>query len=151
MIIQNNNTTGIKGWLLLPAVSMITTPLILAGFLGINIKLITDTQIIATLAEYPGAHAAMIAQTMIVAVQLVLGIYTAIHFFKKKQDLPLMIIAFLTIHLLVIIANLSLTYMSFNEINLAEYSGLTAAIFMTAAGIPYFLKSKRVHATFINI
>lgn len=74
----------------------------------------------------------------------------ALLFFRRKQALPSMVIAFLTIHLLIIIANLSWIFSVFKEINYAEYTGVTAAIAMVAFGIPYFVKSKRVRDTFVN-
>jgi hypothetical protein len=61
-----------------------------------------------------------------------------------------MIIAFLTIHLLIIIANLSWTFTVFKEINYQEYAGVIAAVLMVGCGIPYFVKSKRVRFTFVN-
>lgn len=141
---------GIRGWLLFPAISMLTTPLVLIGFIHINFKMINNSLIKEVFVEHPEFRAAMISQTSIVSMQLVFVIYIAFLFFKRKRTLPSMIIAFLTIHLLIVIANLSWIFTIFKEINYPEYSGLTGAIFMTAVGIPYFMKSKRVKATFVN-
>ncbi len=141
---------GIKGWLLLPAVSIFTTTLMLCSLLLTNYNVINNTFIHYMTIEYPGFKETLIAQTVIVAVQLLLLVYVAILFFRRKQALPSMIIAFLTIHLLIIIANLSWTFSIFKEINYQEYAGVIAAVAMVGCGIPYFVKSKRVRATFVN-
>lgn len=141
---------GISGWLMVPAVSMCTTPLMLILFILSNFQMINDSFMNEIVAQYPGFKAAMISQTIIAVMQLVLVIYVAMLFFRRKQSLPSMIIAFLTIHLLIIIANLSWIFSVFKEINYSEYTGVTAAIIMVAFGIPYFVKSKRVRATFVN-
>jgi hypothetical protein len=141
---------GIKGWLLLPAVSIFTTTMMLAGLLLTNYKLINNPFINSFIVEYPGFRETMIAQTLIVAMQLLLLVYVAFLFFQRKRALPSMIIAFLTIHLLIIIANLYWTFTLFKEINYQEYAGVIAAVLMVGCGIPYFVKSKRVRFTFVN-
>lgn len=147
---NNQLYKGIKGWLLLPAISIFTTALMLISLLLTNYKVINNAFINNFIIESPGFRESMIAQTLIVAIQLLLLMYVAFLFFRRKRALPTMIIAFLTIHLLIIIANLSLTFSIFKEINYQEYAGAIAAMVMVACGIPYFIKSKRVMATFVN-
>jgi len=141
---------GISGWLMVPAISMLTTPMMLIIFILSNFQMINHSLMNEIAAQFPGYRAAMISQTVIAAMQLVLVMYVATLFFRRKKILPSMIIAFLTIHLLIIIANLSWIFSVFKEINYSEYTGVTAAIVMVAFGIPYFVKSKRVRLTFVN-
>ena len=122
----------------------------LISLLLTNYKVMNNSFINNFIIEYPGFRETMIAQTVVVAMQLLLLVYVAFLFFRKKSALPSMIIAFLTIHLLIIIANLSWTFTVFNEINYQEYIGVIAAIIMVGSGIPYFVKSERVRVTFIN-
>jgi len=141
---------GIKGWLLLPAISIFTTALMLSSLLFTNYKVINNAFINHFIIEYPGFRESIIAQTVIVSMQLLLLVYVAFLFFSRKRTLPKIIIAFLTIHLLVIIANLSWTFSVFKAVNYHEYAGVIAAVIMVGCGIPYFVKSKRVLATFVN-
>ena len=147
---EDANYNGIEGWLLLPAVSVVTTPLLLAGLILMNIKLINNPSFKEIFSQLPGLRAAVISQTLIVAMHLVLVIYVSFLFFRKKQALPKMIIAFLTVHLLIITANVSWISLVFKELSISENIGVISTIFVTAIGIPYFVKAKRVKATFVN-
>jgi len=147
---KESNYTGIEGWLFLPAVSMVTTPVHLAGLILMNINLMNNQLLKATFAQFPGLRAALISQTLIMAMYLVLFVYVSFLFFRKKQALPKMIIACLTVHMLIIVANVSWISLFFNEISMTENIAVITTIFLTAVGIPYFVRSKRVKATFVN-
>ncbi|MBI4849145.1 MAG: DUF2569 domain-containing protein [Nitrospirae bacterium] len=147
---KETNYSGIEGWLFLPAVSMVTTPVLLVSLILMNIKLMNNPILKETFAQFPGLRAAVISQTLIVAMHLVLVIYVSFLFFRKKQALPKMIIACLTVHLLIIVANVSWISLIFKELSVRENIGVISTIFITAVGIPYFIRSKRVKATFVN-
>ncbi|MBI5057359.1 MAG: DUF2569 domain-containing protein [Nitrospirae bacterium] len=144
------NYSGIEGWLFLPAVSMVATPVLLASLILMNIKLMNNQLLKETFTQFPGLRAALISQTLIVAMHLVLVVYVSFLFFRKKQALPKMIIACLTVHMLIIVANVSWISLFFKELSMPENIGVISTIFITAVGIPYFVKSKRVKATFVN-
>jgi hypothetical protein len=144
------NYNGIEGWLLLPAVSIVITPLLLAGLILMNIKLINNPSFKEVFAQLPGLRAAVISQTLIVVMHLVLVFYVSFLFFRKKQALPKMIIAFFTVHMLIIAANVSWISLIFKELSISENIGVISTIFVTTIGISYFVKAKRVKATFVN-
>jgi hypothetical protein len=142
---------GISGWLFLPAVSMVTTPFLLISLILTNLKIMNNSVFNDIFIEYPGLRASIVSQTLIAYMQLILVTYVSLLFFRKKQELPKMFIAFFTVNLLIMIANASWIFSVFKKLRYPEYIGVIVAIFMTAIGIPYFMKSKRVKATFVNL
>jgi len=142
--------SGIRGWLFIPAVSMLTIPLFLLSLILMNIKMINDPSMAAVIGQYPGLKAALVSQTLLVTLQLFFVLYVSFLFFKRKQSLPKMMIGFLTMHMLIMLANVSWISFIFKEINMPENIGVVSAILLTGSGIPYFIKSRRVKETFIN-
>ncbi len=133
---------GIRGWLILPAISMIFVPII--GAIGLFACLAQFSRVQA--AGYGGVFGLEIISQL---GMLVFVIYAATRFFGKKTNAPATMIAFMITGIVVsgllLVVELGAgTEMFAVESGKALFRDVTGA----AIWIPYFRVSKRVKATF---
>jgi hypothetical protein len=141
-----NAPSGIGGWLILPAIGLILSPLMMVLTIQQNLSLLNQTEAIQRV--YPGLHAAIVGETLITAALLGFSIYVAVIFFKTKRELPKMIT-------ILLIANLVL--MAIDAFWVSSIIGkatgvreVVRAVIAACVWIPYFNSSQRVKATFVN-
>jgi uncharacterized protein DUF2569 len=139
--------SGIGGWLILPAIGLVLSPLIIIGGLLVAFKIWTES-IGALELDYPGAYVAITAQLIMGGAFLCFFLYVAARFFTKKKSVPTLMIALLVINLVLAVITNVLYASVFRES--ADIKEITRAILLCAVWIPYFRLSKRVKATFVN-
>jgi hypothetical protein len=142
-----NRPSGIGGWLIFPAIGMVISPILIVGGLLHNITILSES-IGALELDYPGAHKAMLAQSIFGFAFLCFHLYVAALFFTKRRNLPKMISSLLLVNLMLTIITGALYANVFRDpIDAKE---MWKAFVLAAVWIPYFHLSKRVKATFIT-
>lgn len=139
--------SGIGGWLILPAIGLVLSPLMMMGGLLVTFK-IWNESIGALELDYPGAYVAITAQLILGGAYLCFVVYVAARFFTKKKNVPTLMIALLVTNLLLAIITSALFANVFRES--ADIKEIARAMVLGAVWIPYFRLSKRVNATFVN-
>ena len=118
---------GLRGWLILVAIGLSLQPLVL----------------VKTLADNLGAFVGLLVGS---------GILLYL-FFTKKRFFPKAVIGFMVLSLVVVLADnaaVSAIPQARAQLGPREYKQIVRAVIAAAIWIPYFLRSKRVHATFVN-
>ncbi len=135
---------GIGGWLVLPAIGFVLTPIV-----GV-------VSLIAALGRFADVAAAGYGGLYVLELVVNLGlgaflIYAATRFFGKRSNAPSTIIALLIANLVASALLLVIGLLAATE-DFALESGkhLVGRIIGAALWIPYFRVSKRVKATFVN-
>lgn len=146
--------SGIGGWLILPAIGLVISPIIIALGVAFNITEINSPLFQSIEHKNPGFRAAVIGESIMSIGVFFFGIYVATLFFEKSRSLPKMMINLLLTGLLISFISAIWTLIVFEargvEIRIMELMGLVIPIFRTLIGILYFSESKRVAATFVN-
>lgn len=149
---------GIRGWLILVAIGLCVQPLLLLKALADNATTLKpDTWRILTTPGGPAYHP-LWAPLLLgeVGVNLVLLVWSGALlycFFVRKRGFPRMVIAFMGVSLAAVLADLVVaraipsvqTRLTVNDYGQVGRSAIGAAIW-----IPYFLRSRRVAATFVH-
>lgn len=147
---------GLGGWLLLPIFYLISTIVLTSYYYSV---FLSDQEYIIALVTGQVDPAWLLWATLlstVMAVELVaFAIYLLVVLFQKKRQLPRLMVCFYSALLIVmgIEFYISLQYAVVTQTSgdLGEAGkGLIHAILMAAIWIPYFLRSKRVKATFVN-
>lgn len=135
---------GIRGWLILPAIGLILSPII--GVIGL-FALLGMYQDIVRLG-YGGVYT---LELIVLFGLLVFTIYAAIKFFGKKKDAPKIMIILYSVSLVASLVLLGVELLAGPE-EFAVETGkqLVRDIVAAAIWIPYFNVSKRVKATFVK-
>ena len=135
---------GIGGWLVVPAIGLVLSPIIMGVSLVMSAGLASDV----ARQGYGGFH----ALEMLCDFGLLLFIiYAAIHFFGKRRNAPSIMIALYVVQL-VSQGVLLMIELGADAEPFAIESGkaLVRSAIGAAIWIPYFRVSKRVKATFVN-
>jgi len=140
----DSKLAGISGWLVLPAIGLVASPIILVVGLVIGSALYSD--VAAT-----GFGGLYVVEMIIESGLVIFVIYAASRFFRKKQNAPLVIIILLVSAIaangLVLLMELGL---GAEDFIIVTGRMLLRSIISAAIWIPYFKISRRVKATFIN-
>jgi hypothetical protein len=147
---------GLGGWLLLPIFYLIST-IVLTSY-DYSVFLSDWEYMIALVTGQVGPDWLLWSTLLstVMAVELVaFAIYLLVVLFQKKRQLPRLMVWFYSAQLIVmgIEFQISVQYSVSTQTpgDLGEAGkGLIHAILMVAIWIPYFLRSKRVKATFVN-
>jgi hypothetical protein len=135
---DRSDLNGIGGWLILPAIGLVLTPIVNLGVIfGIDIPALNT-----------GRYQNLISLEII--MNLVIGaaaVCLCILFFKKKAILPRCMVYYLVGNF---ILNLLDYFLAQGENLSPDPSDLGRSIIAAAIWIPYFLSSRRVKATFVN-
>jgi len=145
-LVVDPKLAGIRGWLILPAIGFI-----LSLINGVNdLSEVFDLFSVYAAAGYGGIYALMILAYIGFLVFL---FYTVTLFFCKKRNAPSTIIILLIANIIVFsvffVILLDLTAGAEEIVNVSKKE-LIRGVISAAIWIPYFRKSKRVKATFVN-
>lgn len=131
---------GIRGWLILPAIGLVLTP-IASVMLLITFFIMFFDHMSSLNSTFFVAVAVMISLTLV-------SIYAASQFFKKKRNAPSVIVT------LILINTGTSILMYVVQTNSGQQTEalvrLAIQIIATVVWIPYFRISERVKATFVN-
>lgn len=129
---------GIGGWLILPAIGLVLTPLV-------NLGVIFALDIPAlNVGRYQNLISFEIIMNLVIGAA---AVCLCILFFKKKAILPRCMVYYLVGNFLL---NLLDYFLAQGEGLSPDPSDLGRSIIAAAIWIPYFLNSRRVKATFVN-
>lgn len=149
---------GLRGWLIFVAIGLCIQPLILVKTLADNLGAFAPEtwQALTTPGSraYHPLWAPLLVAEVAVNVALLLGSgFLLYFFFTKKRIFPKAVIAFMVANLVVVLgdqAAVSAIPQARAQIGPNEYRQIGRAVLAAAIWIPYFLRSKRVHATFVS-
>ncbi len=142
--VEHPELAGIKGWLVFPAVGLVIGPVISVVSLVPALSMFEDMK----RAGFGGIYTtAILFDTALILFMF----YAAAIFFQKKSHAPSVMIALFISGFLVPLILAGLGFSQDAEPFALEYAKATARASAAAIiWIPYFLRSKRVKATFVN-
>ena len=149
---------GIGGWLILVAVGLCLTPIRIAAELLATLRPLTSALWHAlttpgTRAYHPLFAPWIVGQLVVYSALLLWGLALLYLFFAKKRPFPRLMIAFLIARAVVQVADLSVALripIVANSLTVNAFGGPTIAFLVAAIWVPYFWRSRRVAATFVN-
>jgi hypothetical protein len=142
----SNAPRGIGGWLILPAIGLIVSPLMMLLTLYNNLSVLNTLS--AVEGRYPGLRAAIISEILITAGMLGFQVYVAVLFFKTSRELPKMITILLAVNL--VLMSIDAAWVSTIVGKPTGIAEMVRALVAACIWIPYFKSSQRVKATFVN-
>jgi len=138
--------SGISGWLLLPAIGIVSSFIIVLGEIGHYANLITNQNKIPEGIIYFG-----IVKNVFLAVFIII---ISIYFYRKKKKAPSLIIVYLIISAILTVIEVSNVNSILSKMNYTQIDSDNTLIFRTLMSnifwIMYFSISKRVQNTFVN-
>lgn len=157
---EKSNDQQIGGWLILPAIGLIITPLwSLYTFFTEYIPMFSDgTWELLTNSDsayfISGFSSLIMFEIFFQAVFCLFVLYVAFLFFTRKEKLPRLYILYLVGSLIFVVIDYMWVF-SIPELAEAlqeegDYSDLGRSIIAAAIWVPYMLKSDRVKNTFVN-
>jgi len=149
---------GIGGWLILVAVGLCLTPIRIGAEILASLRPLTGALWHAvttpgTRAYHPLFGPWIVGQLVVNSVLLLWSLALLYLFFAKKRAYPRLMIAFLIVRALVQIADISVALripLVANSLQLSSFGGVATAIVVAAIWVPYFVRSRRVQATFVR-
>ena len=149
---------GIWGWLILVAVGLCLTPIrivaeILATVRPLNSALWHALTTPGARAYHPLFGPWIVGQLVVSSALLLWALALLYLFFAKKRLFPRLMIAFLIARALVQVADISVALripIVASSLQVNAFGGPTIAIIVAAIWVPYFLRSRRVAATFVH-
>jgi len=156
---EEENLAGIKGWLILIAIGIITNPIRIAMqmYETYTNSFSSEAWSLLTTPESPIYNPfwkpLLIGEVIIDSVVLLSTIYMVYLFFAKKSSFPKWYIALALFSFFIIIADsyaLKLLMPNEEVFDHDTMKELSRSLFTIAIWVPYMLVSKRVKATFVN-
>ena len=146
---------GIRGWLVIPAIGVVLSPVLILvtsselwfAYSAVQWSMLGDGENGTALQWLIGA------ETLVNLGLLMWSVVLIALFFQKRHTLPRMYILFLVISLVMSGGDLLATFWAFPDQDLIEASDIsqfTRQAISAVIWILYFLKSKRVQATFVR-
>jgi transglutaminase-like putative cysteine protease len=143
---------GIKGWLILPAISIFIMPFVIAWGMTEYLYLYSDTQWeLAKMQTSTGMARLILAEVILNQVMLVLSVFLLIMFLQRRRGVPRLFLGFFLFMLayngfdLLAIQLLSIHGV---EVEVGEVQKLVRMTVSTVIWGSYFMVSRRVKATF---
>ena len=156
--VTTSGVEGLRGWLLLVGVGFCLAPFrILKAIIEGAKAFEANTWVVLTTpgtkAYHPLWAPVIIGETILNVLLLGVAVLAIYLFFKKRRAFPRVAIGFLAVGLGVVLLDLVVlqaipaarAQLDASDIGNVVKAGLGAAIW-----IPYFIRSKRVHATFVQ-
>jgi hypothetical protein len=129
---------GIGGWLMLPAISIVLAPIVLA-YLGLRFA-----GFYARPNLSPGEFSYITFELVIIGVMLILWVIAGVLFFKRKRIFPKFFIGLLVLDGLSGLFSYNLRYGD------SETESLVRGLVALAVWAPYMFVSERVRNTFVR-
>lgn len=150
--------SGIGGWLYLVAIGLCLTPIRLGAEIVQGLRPLQPVTWHAvttpgTRAYHPLFGPLIVGELVANAALLVSAIVLLYLFFAKRRAFPGAMMAFLVVRLLIQIADMLVARMipaAAAAIGPAAFAALGSGLLVVVIWVPYFLKSRRVAATFIR-
>ena len=142
---------GIAGWLLLPAIGLVVSPIMAVKNLIDHWSLVTDPNLAILEDRFPGWATFTQTSLVITNAWLIGLVCVAVAFFRKSRHAPMLMIGMLAANgVLVTLEWSRVVSMAGGDQRLIELqsSEIARATLGAAVWIPYFLTSKRVKRTF---
>jgi hypothetical protein len=141
---EKQEALAIGGWLVLPAIALILSPIITISGFVISFVLMENT-VDAGLLDH-----LYFASSIDVGI-LIFVIFAATRFFKKKANTPTVMIAFLIFQVLVLaVCSVIFLFAEAGTLVSSFIREFALALIAAIIWIPYFKVSKRVKETFVN-
>jgi hypothetical protein len=156
---REKNLEGIRGWLILIAIGIISAPIKMVLLLMTNFPQIFSTGAWEALTTqgseaYSPLWAPIIIGELLINSGLILGcLYMAYIFFTKRRNFPKWFIGIVLVNFVFIIADAYAISMVLPNEHVFDHDIIKAlrhSVMMIIIWCPYMLDSKRVKATFIN-
>lgn len=138
---------GIGGWLVLVAVGLAIGPFILMNGIFRDLHILYGAQFQAGLTRLPGLASLILFEAASNSIFLCSLVALNILFYRKKKAFPGWMIAYLAINCAVILID---HFAATRYAPHAQISGVVRSIVVSLVWIPYYLRSERVKATFVN-
>jgi len=129
---------GIRGWLILPAIGIIVTPIRLA-YLGFQFSGYYARPNLSS-----GEFSYITFELVVLGVMFILWLVAGVLFFKCKRIFPKFFIGLLVIDAFSVLFSYNLRY------DMSENEALVRGLIGLVIWIPYMLVSKRVRNTFVR-
>ena len=158
MIEDASKPEGIGGWLILVAIGLCVQPVLLLKAIADNVAIFDpDTWRALTTPGVPAYHPLwaplLLGET---GVNLVLFAWSGVLlyvFVAKRRGFPRLVVAYMGVSLAAVLADLALarTIPSAQaHLTASDYRQVGRSTISAAVWIPYFLRSRRVAATFVH-
>jgi len=158
MIEDASKPEGIGGWLILVAIGLCVQPVLLLKAIADNVAIFDpDTWRALTTPGVPAYHPLwaplLLGET---GVNLVLFAWSGVLlyvFVAKRRGFPRLVVAYMGVSLAAVLADLALarTIPSAQaHLTASDYRQVGRSAISAAVWIPYFLRSRRVAATFVH-
>lgn len=154
-VVSDAKLEGIGGWLVLPAIGVVISPLMILvtskelwfAYSSVQWSIVGD--------QFNGSALKIIigAETIGNVGLLVMSVFLIVMFFQKRHTLPRFFILFMVISFALVGADLLAVSLFFPQKDLIEQSDIQKFVRQTISTVIwtlYFLKSKRVRATFVR-
>lgn len=140
----SNGYSGIGGWLILPAIGLVLSPIFVLLF--INSRILPFFTAVQFTEDQSELRTMLILDLVVNLAIFAYNIAVAVFFFKKKKILPKLVISLYVLNLFFLLGD-RFIFLTLNDeqFTLALVRGLLSSFIW----IPYFLISKRVKATFV--
>ena len=156
--VPEEGLSGIRGWLVLVAIGLCLTPIrmgadIVKGLRAFNPGVWHAVTTPGTAAYHPLFGPLIVGELVTNAALLIWSVVLLYLFFAKRRAFPSSMIAFLIVRLAVEGADLVVARMipsAAAAITPAIYAALGGGLLVVLIWVPYFLRSRRVHATFVG-
>jgi len=158
MIEDASKPEGLGGWLILVAIGLCVQPVLLLKAIADNVAIFDpDTWRALTTPGVPAYHPLwaplLLGET---GVNLVLFAWSGVLlyvFFAKRRGFPRLVVAYMGVSLAAVLADLALARAipsAQAHLTASDYRQVGRSAISAAVWIPYFLRSRRVAATFVH-
>jgi hypothetical protein len=146
-ISPRSDLQGIGGWLILVAIGLAFSPFQCLHGVYVDLRVLYGVGFQLGLASQPGLAFLVLFEAATNSIFLIGLIGLNLLFYRKKRAFPVWMIAYLAIHMGLILIDEVLAMLFGSHAGLSAVAG---GVIQAAIWIPYLLKSERVKATFVN-
>jgi hypothetical protein len=144
---EDARLNGIRGWLIVPAIALAGT--------GAKYALAFAAGAGGLDRAIPDVRPLLMFETALNGVMLGFTVVVAVLFFRKRRQLPLVFMAWVVAQLVTQILELFVirqfpTVWSVPEVRTQAQRGVLGGLLICSIWLPYFIKSRRVDATFVR-